>query len=793
MTLTQANKFLKQYADRIIELKDGKILSDVTKTQEQQKLISTNVTKIGSTLCINNSEDLTDNDFDQIKNFLKTSKGNVLIANDQKEVKNFKDLSRITDDGKKEVFVATNENDIPKQTFKPEDSKFISSRLPARHAFKMGVSGLTAKPIRLIFTILLCLIAFTIFAVSSTMMLYDKASTLRKSLETSTNDVLILTKNYHLTVNYYQDGELKNTRIDAKYSAFTPQDLTTIKSTISQNTAVGATIAEREITNLYSSATSNYYQKTIDNAIYLEENSPFRNKIYGNYPTAENQVVISSHLADSLVYFGLKDSDNKKVPMNFRNSVIGKTITFNHKNWVITGIYQTPELDAKFDSLKERYNEEIFNELNNVLSSNLYSTAIVSQAGLEKLLDINKKTRNSHCFSYADVLNVDDNSNTRLLFEPINTARTFDSYYLENKKTTLEDGQVLLATPAFYDYLSKEVNKQVTLLNNSSRQDVADLLQQEFNDLKPTLETLKAGGKYDILHDWIDLTDAEILQYVDTVNNFITHFETLTNTDFSVTFCINMPDGEKMSVKTFSVVGLYIPGEYTDYSCYLSPNDYTTYQNAIIQKEKQSTSGSYGYNEYTTKYIEPKSARYSIIVIELNRSTNELNELVKRLMIPEQDDSIFKMSNPIAIALEKADEIINGISSLLLIISIVLAGFASLLLANFISVSISYKTKDIGILRAVGARSTDVFKIFFSESFIIMLICITLSIVATTIVCNVLNVQLATMLAGVAVFVFGTLNILLLIVLALVSTILATYFPVNVAAKKKPVESIRAL
>ncbi len=72
--------FAEQYGDRIIELKDGKILSDVTKAVEGQKTLSANVTAIGHTLCIKSGATLTDEDFAEIKGFLRSAEGDVVKA-----------------------------------------------------------------------------------------------------------------------------------------------------------------------------------------------------------------------------------------------------------------------------------------------------------------------------------------------------------------------------------------------------------------------------------------------------------------------------------------------------------------------------------------------------------------------------------------------------------------------------------------------------------------------------------------------------------------------------------------
>ena len=117
---------------------------------------------------------------------------------------------------------------------------------------------------------------------------------------------------------------------------------------------------------------------------------------------------------------------------------------------------------------------------------------------------------------------------------------------------------------------------------------------------------------------------------------------------------------------------------------------------------------------------------------------------------------------------------------------------AAFFLLNFISVSISAKRKDIGILRAVGARGSDVFKIFYAEAFIIAFICFILASIGSYVVCFFLN---KTMVEAVSMKLlnFGLINIGLVLGISLFVSVIATFFPVFFAAKKSPVEAIRAL
>ena len=150
------------------------------------------------------------------------------------------------------------------------------------------------------------------------------------------------------------------------------------------------------------------------------------------------------------------------------------------------------------------------------------------------------------------------------------------------------------------------------------------------------------------------------------------------------------------------------------------------------------------------------------------------------------------VSSGIVITLQLIDEVVETLSKVLIYVAVALAVFAALLFSNFISVSISYKKKEIGILRAVGARSFDVFKIFFSESFFITLICVILAVIGNLMICNILNSELASTI-GMSVFVFGIASLVVLTLLAFITSVVATFLPVYNAARKKPVDSIRSI
>ena len=125
-------------------------------------------------------------------------------------------------------------------------------------------------------------------------------------------------------------------------------------------------------------------------------------------------------------------------------------------------------------------------------------------------------------------------------------------------------------------------------------------------------------------------------------------------------------------------------------------------------------------------------------------------------------------------------------------IGIGFAVFASIMLANFIGTSISYKKQEIGILRAIGSRSNDVFRIFFAESFIIAMINFVLSSIGVFAASSMINYLIRTRL-GVLITVlnFGPRQLLLLFVISLFIAFAASFLPVKRIASKRPIDAIR--
>ena len=195
-----------------------------------------------------------------------------------------------------------------------------------------------------------------------------------------------------------------------------------------------------------------------------------------------------------------------------------------------------------------------------------------------------------------------------------------------------------------------------------------------------------------------------------------------------------------------------------------------------------------------TNYSFPEDAEYSVLLVPCKGTASAFRALYGRTGEYGEDDVKYEIGNVIVRSVTLANEIVGVLHIVFLVLGIVLALFASLLLFNFISMSITGKRKEIGILRAVGARGTDVFKIFFAESGIIVGTCTLLAIVGSAIAAASLNAMLRRSIGlDVSLFVFGLPSVAIMLGVALVVAFLGTFLPVWLSARKKPVDSIRAL
>ena len=143
--------------------------------------------------------------------------------------------------------------------------------------------------------------------------------------------------------------------------------------------------------------------------------------------------------------------------------------------------------------------------------------------------------------------------------------------------------------------------------------------------------------------------------------------------------------------------------------------------------------------------------------------------------------------------------LMNSITTIVDVISYVLIAFvsislivSSIMIGVITYISVLERTKEIGILRAIGARKKDISRVFNAETFITGLISGVLGIIITIILNIPINIIIKN-LSGISnVSSLPPLAAIILIAISVFLTVVAGLIPSSYASKKDPVVSLRS-
>ncbi|WP_062353494.1 ATP-binding cassette domain-containing protein [Bacillus kwashiorkori] len=128
--------------------------------------------------------------------------------------------------------------------------------------------------------------------------------------------------------------------------------------------------------------------------------------------------------------------------------------------------------------------------------------------------------------------------------------------------------------------------------------------------------------------------------------------------------------------------------------------------------------------------------------------------------------------------------VLIGFSAISLIVSLIMVGIITY-------ISVLERTKEIGILRSLGARKKDITRVFNAETFIIGVSSGLLGIMIAVVLIFPINIIIENFSGLETVAKLNPLHAILLVVISLLLTILGGSIPAKMAAKKDPVEALR--
>jgi len=249
----------------------------------------------------------------------------------------------------------------------------------------------------------------------------------------------------------------------------------------------------------------------------------------------------------------------------------------------------------------------------------------------------------------------------------------------------------------------------------------------------------------------------------------------------------NNTDSTLSGFEGYTVAGFFSSSRYSDlFVC----DSFYNYAETWV-KDKEAEMGF--ENNWKEEIAEHEEGIWGFAIAPMPNDEETIRKLAAMHYAEEGYglDVKFEMNNAVMATLGQFDDIIEVISQVFVWVGLALAVFSSFLLMNFISTSISYKKREIGILRAVGARSSDVFKIFFSEAFIIAIINFVLATAASLTTVLILNNYMRNQGINITLLSFGIVQVLIMLGISVLVAAIASFLPVYKIAHKKPVDAIK--
>ena len=373
-----------------------------------------------------------------------------------------------------------------------------------------------------------------------------------------------------------------------------------------------------------------------------------------------------------------------------------------------------------------------------------------------------------------------------------------DQDELEEMYEKIQDGEEIETEVTSYDYDELIGLKYKLLLNTDYYDKVDEIGVDKSEDEKYLKEKLEDAEEIEIVgivkvsESWngntsltggVLYTDDLEKHVIDKINKAEIVKEQKENPE------VNVITGLEFSDEEFNIENL--SNEQKMYLQSLSPEELAD----IISKYREQAESTYEsvLSELGSVDLEKPTA------INIYAKDFEAKEQIKQIIEnynEEQRNSgneanVITYTDLVGLLMSSITQIIDIISYVLIAFVSISLVVSSIMIGIITYISVLERTKEIGILRAIGASKKDISRVFNAETLIIGLVAGLLGI-GITLLLNIpinLIIQAIAGVSGISSlpWVGGTI----LVVISVVLTMIAGLIPASIASKKDPVESLR--
>ncbi len=329
------------------------------------------------------------------------------------------------------------------------------------------------------------------------------------------------------------------------------------------------------------------------------------------------------------------------------------------------------------------------------------------------------------------------------------------------------------------DYYKKDHGIWVNMSNNKKY--MQNLIEEAeeikiVGIIKPNEEAVVGGSSYGMVGYTSELTE----HLINKINESEITKEQLANPE------INVFTGTEFSTQTkFDI------------------NNLSKEQLAYIQSLSQEELAAYmqSYSENATSTYEENLSLLGIVNLEEPDgikiypkdfdSKENITSIIDKYNEDKAEEEQITYSDIVGLMMSSVSTIVNTISSVLIAFVAISLIVSSIMIAIITYISVIERTKEIGILRAIGASKKDISRVFNAETLIEGLSAGILGIVVTIILNIPINIIIKNVVNISNISQLPVIGAIILIIISVLLTVIAGFIPAKIASKKDPVEALR--
>ena len=156
-----------------------------------------------------------------------------------------------------------------------------------------------------------------------------------------------------------------------------------------------------------------------------------------------------------------------------------------------------------------------------------------------------------------------------------------------------------------------------------------------------------------------------------------------------------------------------------------------------------------------------------------------------------KEENVITYTDLVGTMMSSVSTIIDAISYVLIAFVGISLVVSSIMIGIITYISVLERTKEIGILRSIGASKKDISRVFNAETFIIGLVAGILGIVVTLLLNIPINIIIKSITDIPNLASLPVVGGIILVAISMILTIIAGLIPARMASKKDPVEALR--